>query len=833
MRQGNGSDLLGLKDPRSTKIGIIYVALNDDRKSLLAAILTQEKLGRKQIAIVLPENQQNNAFQHPQDFDDLKTIRRKLRAQLIFIAPAGPGPAEFARQRRFSVYSSLESYTDALRAESLFAETSKKTKKGRFFDFGRKTIPLARTAPGDTAASTLSSEKGQSVPIAPPTANDDIVEDTPNDPPSAHADLPTANLDQQVQQPHKDNELALPAPGADQVPPISVTDTKDSTSSSTAESIAVAAGGVAAGIVAAELIDKSTQQPIASDVSSASKDDDWDALPPATPSVSSPRKNVPTASVALNATPPPPPPSMPSTPDPAVGAGPSIIELPSSSKAVPSRSTGKLPAMGTVGAATNTAQPLATPLSHTPSQRGNTGKTAVVTGAIATASTVHGSGASRSPARSSKQTQTGAGRKKRSWGGLIATILIVALLLLCGGVASSASGLQLFHFRLPMGDNTAPATITITPNSKVEQDSYVIQAVTSNVDSTRRQVSLRQLTFSPQKQSKSVTATGVGHIPAEAATGQLTFYNGSNQAFVVGSTTAIPGPNGVSVETDGPANIPGAHLPTVGSITVNAHTTTAGVNGNMAAGAINETCCASGGFITVVSSAFTGGQDEKDYTFLQQSDVDGFVNQLKPTLSQQALSGLKGQIKPNEQLAGDPQCATQSSQDQSIGDQGHNVASANVTVNATCTGLAYDASGAQTLAQNLLKSKAANDLGQGYVLAGTIMTKQTVTDVNNGVVTLQVAVAGTWYYQFNDKQKQTLAKQLVNKTRTMAQKFLNGYRGIANARIDIASGGDNLPSDSKQINIVVSAVSGASPTDLPALPTMEPASPLPVSKGRG
>ncbi|HEY4034089.1 MAG TPA: hypothetical protein VGL94_09025, partial [Ktedonobacteraceae bacterium] len=539
------------------------------------------------------------------------------------------------------------------------------------------------------------------------------------------------------------------------------------------------------------------------------------------------------ASVALNATPPPPPSSMPNTPEPAVGAGPSIIELPSSSKAVPSRSTGKLPAMGTAGAATSTVQPLAMPLSHTPSQQGNTRKTAVVTGAIATASTVHGSGASRPPVRSSKPTQTGAGRKKHSWGGLIATILIVALLLLCGGVASSASGLQLFHFRLPMSDNTAPATITITPNSKVEQDSYVIQAVTSNADSTRRQVSLRQLTFSPQKQSKSVTATGVGHIPAEAATGQLTFYNGSNQAFVVGSTTAIPGPNGVSVETDGPANIPGAHLPTVGSITVNAHATAAGVNGNMAASAINETCCASGGFITVVNSAFTGGQDEKDYTFLQQSDVDGFVNQLKLTLSQQALNGLKGQIKPNEQLAGDPQCATQSSEDQPIGDQGHNIASANVTVNATCTGLAYDASGAQTLAQNLLKSKAVNNLGQGYMLAGPIITKQTVTDVDNGVVTLQVAVAGTWYYQFNDQQKQTLAKQLVNKTRTMAQQFLNGYRGIANARIDIASGGDSLPSDSQQINIVVSAVSGASPTNLPALPTVESAHPLPVSKGRG
>jgi len=73
-------------------------------------------------------------------------------------------------------------------------------------------------------------------------------------------------------------------------------------------------------------------------------------------------------------------------------------------------------------------------------------------------------------------------------------------------------------------------------------------------------------------------------------------------------------------------------------ITVNAHAITAGANGNMASGAINGNCCASGGFITVVGLAFTGGQDQKDYAFLQQSDVDSVVNELKPTLSQQALN---------------------------------------------------------------------------------------------------------------------------------------------------------------------------------------------------
>jgi len=482
---------------------------------------------------------------------------------------------------------------------------------------------------------------------------------------------------------------------------------------------------------------------------------------------------------------------------------------------------------------TSTVQPLATPLLRPASQRHDTGKTPVVAGAMAAASAAHGAGASRSPARRTKQTRTGAARRRPSSRGLIVAILIVAILLIGGGIVISASGLQLSHFGLFAGGNTPPATITITPESKVKQDSYVIQAVTSNADPNKRQVSLRQLMFSPQKQSKSVTATGPGHIPAKAAAGQLTFYNGSTQDYWISSATAIPGPNGISVVPDSPVDVPAAHPPTEGSITMNAHATTTGANGDMAAGAINENCCASGSFITVVSSAFTGGQDEKDYTFLQQSDVDGFVNQLKSTLSQQAQNNFKDQIKSNEQLVSDPQCATQPNVDQPVGDQGQNVTSSNVTVSATCTGLAYDASRAQALAQNLLKNRAVSDLGRGYALAGTIITKQTVTDMKDSVATLQVAVASTWYYQFDDKQKQELAKQLTNKSREAAQRLLNSYRGIAKAKIDIADGGNTLPGDTGQISVMVLAVSGASSTDLPPLPAIEPTSPSSTSRGRG
>ena len=112
MRQGDGSDLLGQNDPRNADIGILYVGPEDSRQEILTAINTQELQGRKQIAIVLPE--QGKAFRQPVEFDGLKNMRRGLKAQLIFIAPPGPGPAEFARHRRFVVYSSLETFRTAL-----------------------------------------------------------------------------------------------------------------------------------------------------------------------------------------------------------------------------------------------------------------------------------------------------------------------------------------------------------------------------------------------------------------------------------------------------------------------------------------------------------------------------------------------------------------------------------------------------------------------------------------------------------------------------------------------------------------------------------------------
>jgi hypothetical protein len=159
VRQSDGADLLGANHRRSADIGLIYVAPADDRQSVLAAISTQDQLGREQIAVVLPER--NSAFQRAGDFDGLKNMQRGLQAQLVFVAPGGTGPAEFARRRRFPVYPSLEEYAQTLHDEFQDQDTPD---MGRVFG-GRQTP--ARSPASTGAGANKEPQPPRALPVSP------------------------------------------------------------------------------------------------------------------------------------------------------------------------------------------------------------------------------------------------------------------------------------------------------------------------------------------------------------------------------------------------------------------------------------------------------------------------------------------------------------------------------------------------------------------------------------------------------------------------------------------------------------------------------------------
>ncbi|MGH2508358.1 MAG: hypothetical protein ACRDHZ_13310, partial [Ktedonobacteraceae bacterium] len=111
MRQSDGSEILGPGDPRTIVIGIIHVTPNDDRQSVLTAISTQEKLGRDQIVLELPE--QNKAFKTAVDFEGLRKMVSEIEATLVLVAPARSKIATYAKKEQFTLYSSLDELTTA------------------------------------------------------------------------------------------------------------------------------------------------------------------------------------------------------------------------------------------------------------------------------------------------------------------------------------------------------------------------------------------------------------------------------------------------------------------------------------------------------------------------------------------------------------------------------------------------------------------------------------------------------------------------------------------------------------------------------------------------
>jgi hypothetical protein len=766
MRQGNGTELLGVNDPRGTSIGLIHVTPDDDRKSVLAAIITQEKLGRKQVAVVLPA--QNKAFQRAVDFDDLKSMRRRLHTQIVFIAPSGSGPAEFARQRRFPVYSSLESYTRALR-EDPGMEDQAENQKVRLFGGTHRGAPTTPTANGttppdsgqeqDTPASEDKVRRRSSVaPFLAGAAAGGAAALAADDIANAHT-IPGPGVSQETTSPLQSEDRTGPMPGA------------------------------------------------------APDDEEDDALPP--PAAAAGAGAAASAAGAAAATQAGKGAGANGTANTESAGGPGIIELPVQQRKTAPLNPGQQPASKTG-----------------PTRKRNTGKTAGAvaagTAAGAAAAGLGMAAASQAPTRS---TGAGGGPPTRGAGGgggggggprrsnrsgwLLGLILLLIVALLIGGGMALAHPKILDPITSALPKVAPPATVTITPNSTTVQDTYVVTGVTGTPNTAQRQVSARTLTGSAASQPITVNATGHNQTVGARAVGRLTFINGSTSPFTVAAGTAIPTSAGVSMITDAPANIPAAN-PGVsfGSVTVSAHAASVGTRGNIGAGTINGTCCASGNFIVVKNNqAFTGGQDPKNYNFVQQGDVNSAISGVQSSLVQQANRSVTAQLHTGEQLAGAEHCTPEVTPSGPIGDRGENVASITVNVTVNCSGTAYDQQGVQALVTGLLQTKAKSDPGAGYALVGNVVTQTSVQSVNDGTVSLLVNAKGLWVYQISKALEQQWAKQIAGKSVSAATSLLQSQPGIHS--VTIQASGSTLPTEPTQIAFTVQNIQGLQGSSTP------------------
>ena len=177
------------------------------------------------------------------------------------------------------------------------------------------------------------------------------------------------------------------------------------------------------------------------------------------------------------------------------------------------------------------------------------------------------------------------------------------------------------------------ATISITPD---------VQNVTATGNIT---IPARTLVHKTMTLSEQVKTTGTAHQAATQAHGWITFYNALQTPQTIPVGTLLIGVDGSHVTTDGDAYIPGGTLATNGSATVLAHTTIAGVAGNIQAGDINGACCRD--YVFAYNSAFTGGQDAREYRTATTADINVGSKELDSLITTQLTTDARKQLAAN------------------------------------------------------------------------------------------------------------------------------------------------------------------------------------------
>ena len=453
-------------------------------------------------------------------------------------------------------------------------------------------------------------------------------------------------------------------------------------------------------------------------------------------------------------------------------------------------------------------------------KRSNTGKiaaagvgaAAVVSSEATKAGSVTGGSGSQPPSGSAPGSPGGSGVGGTSSGTriVLAILLGVLTVLLIGGITVAAlpGGFNNLPHVIP--GTTATATVTITPDSKVESNIYEIVGVTGTPNPSMREVSAHIISSTSPAQSKTVQSTG--SIPGTRATGLLTFFNSGNfdQSF---GGVILRGHSGVPVSFNGTITVPAA-LPA--SKTVTGFAVNIGSAGNIGALDISGPCCASG--VTVKNGAFSGGQNPQPNSVVQQGDINGAASALTASLTPGTQAALQKQVHTNEQVVSNTlRCTSAVSANHAAGDHAPNVT---VIVTVTCKEEVYDQQAALTMAASLLAKQASTELGSNYALTGNIVTevtKVTVVDTK-GTLAILVRAEGVWVYQFSNSVLQGFTNHIATMSNQDATTYLMSQPGVMAVKIDNPNG-STLP-DAAHIKIVIVAIPGTTPT--PGGPTVGP-----------
>src|SRR6266478_7203911 len=130
---------------------VLYVEPADERTALLEFISEQ----KKPVVIMLPAQSRLKVFQHPDDYGDLKHVKRQLDLPIVFVVSGNEHMRQLAWRNGFPAYISIDALADSL-SKGQLALSRQRT-------LARKTVPLSPS----TSGTERSFSSRRTIPLAP------------------------------------------------------------------------------------------------------------------------------------------------------------------------------------------------------------------------------------------------------------------------------------------------------------------------------------------------------------------------------------------------------------------------------------------------------------------------------------------------------------------------------------------------------------------------------------------------------------------------------------------------------------------------------------------
>ncbi|MBA2392601.1 MAG: hypothetical protein H0V70_07625 [Ktedonobacteraceae bacterium] len=367
-----------------------------------------------------------------------------------------------------------------------------------------------------------------------------------------------------------------------------------------------------------------------------------------------------------------------------------------------------------------------------------------------------------------------------------------SILALCVGIACLlVLGAFLIMYALPLF--TPDAIITIVPNTQSIRTTQTITVTTGQATGTQLQG--RALAAITMNQARTVPTTGKGHQDAKAAHGYITFYNAATYDQTITAGTLLTGADGVQVITEQDALIPAANYPTFGQISVSAQSVNTGPGGNIRAGDIYGPCCRLN--VSAVSSAFTGGQQARDYQTVTVQDINTVAASMKTSLNQSVQAALQTQVHSDETLITPLPCQQNVKPDHQPGEE---AAQVTILVSKTCTGMTYSTQAYQDRITQIANEQATKQLGDGYTPIGQVQSTITqTTPQNHNRLQLHVTLAETYTYEVSQQLQQHIKTLIAGESKTQATTTLLHIPGIQSVSVSSST----IPTDTKHIRVII------------------------------